>query len=366
MIQALPMNIDKESNKLSQEKWAIVTLSKDGVTLAENLVNYLDDKEVDIYTKEKYSKEFTKLIETDIHGFMGKIMAEYQIICCIMATGIVVRAIAPYLEHKSDDPGILVMDTRGDYVISLLSGHLGGANEAARLIAKRFGSQAVITTGTDVKGTMAVDVLAEKINCTIDNFTEAKDVTALILNEEPVGILNKEAIDLEGIVLPSNIRVLENASEIETCSGIIYTSIKEDGSFDDIPSVKLVPKKIILGIGCRRNTSGKRIIEAIEKTLEKLDINKKGIKILATIGLKEDEPGIDEALEYFKGKKVIVPDAMVQMVQSRFEASDFVYKTTGLYAVSEPCGYIASGFGTCLLEKQKLDGITLSVWYEEN
>jgi len=97
-----------------------------------------------------------------------------------------------------------------------------------------------------------------------------------------------------------------------------------------------------------------------------IELNEKGIKSLATIGLKADEPGIQEACDFFKAKKVVVPNQMVQMVQSRFEASDFVFITTGLYAVSEPCGFIASGFGKCLLTKQKLDGITLSVWLDEN
>ncbi|MCG2729867.1 MAG: cobalamin biosynthesis protein, partial [Acetobacterium sp.] len=73
-----------------------------------------------------------------------------------------------------------------------------------------------------------------------------------------------------------------------------------------------------------------------------------------------------EACTFFKAKKIIIPDEMVQMVQSRFESSEFVFKTTGLYAVSEPCGFVASGFGKCLLEKQKLGGITLSVWLDEN
>lgn len=367
MIPALPTNTVKGLNKtVKTEKWAIVTLSKDGMVLANRLAKHLDDRECQIYTKEKYANETTKIITTDITTFMGSIIGEYQIICCIMATGIVVRAIAPHLAHKSSDPGILVMDTNGEFVISLLSGHLGGANDAARLVAKRLSAQAVITTGTDVKGTMAVDVLAQKIHCTIDNFTDAKDVTALILNGDPIALVNSENCDLDAVVLPQNIKTVVDLTTINQYAGAIITTLDTQKIDLPIPSVKLVPKKLVLGVGCRRDTPGERIIQAITETLAALNLNKKGIKSLATIGLKADEPGIIEACSFFAAKKVIIPNEMVQMVQSRFEASDFVFKTTGLYAVSEPCGFVASGFGKCLLEKQKLGGITLSVWRDEN
>lgn len=351
---------------MTRQKWAIVTLSGDGVDLAENLAKKLDDRDTHIYTMAKYAKETTKIIDTDITTFMGKVMEDYDICCCIMATGIVVRAIAPYLGHKSTDPGILVMDTRGNYVISLLSGHLGGANDAARLIAKRTDARAVITTGTDVKGTMAVDVLAEKIHCVIDDFTDAKDITALILNGEAIGLMNDENCDFEGVFLPGNIEFITDKSDVKKYAGVIITSLDTQKLPLEIPAVKLVPQKLVLGVGCRRDTPGEKIILAVQSTLASLKLSDKGIKSFATIGLKADEPGIQEACDYFKAEKVIVPDEMVQRVQSRFEPSDFVYQTIGLYAVSEPCGYIASGFGKCLLEKQKLNGITLSVWLDEN
>jgi cobalt-precorrin 5A hydrolase len=246
---------------------------------------------------------------------------------------------------------------------------LGGANDAARLVAKRLGAQAVITTGTDVKGTMAVDVLAQKINCTIDDFTDAKDVTALILNGDPIALVNQENCDLDAVILPKNIEVVADLTDLNNLNkyrGVIMTTLDTKKTDRSIPSVKLVPRKLVLGVGCRRDTPGERIIQAIQETLASLNLNEKGIKSLATIGLKADEPGIIEACTFFKAKKIIIPNEMVQMVQSRFEASEFVFKTTGLYAVSEPCGFVASGFGKCLLEKQKLGGITLSVWLDEN
>lgn len=348
------------------EKWAIITLSQDGVTTARRLLKRFSDREVSIFTKEKYAGENELLIETDIATFFGKIMQEYSVIVAIMATGIVVRAVAPYLVHKSKDPAIIVMDTKGDFAISLLSGHLGGANDYARLIEERFGAQAVITTGTDVKGTMAVDILAEKINCQIADFTAAKDITAQILNGEKIGILSEDQIDLKGIELPHNIVLCPDPEKMGDLQGLIRISSQLAERDYGLPQVRLAPKNIIIGIGCRRNVPGAKILTKIEETFLAEGLDLKSIKLLATVSLKADEAGITEACQVLKAKKVIIPDEMVKMVQNRFAGSDFVFKTTGMYAVSEPCGYIASGFGQCLIEKKKLDGITLSVWRENN
>ncbi|WKY44122.1 cobalt-precorrin 5A hydrolase [Eubacteriaceae bacterium ES2] len=346
------------------EKWAIITLSQDGVTTARRLSKRLDDREVSIFTKEKYAGDQEKLIKSDISTFFGEIIKEFPVIIAIMATGIVVRAVAPYLVHKSKDPAILVMDTKGEFVISLLSGHLGGANDCARIIEKRFGSKAVITTGTDVKGTMAVDVLAEKINCQIADFTAAKDITAQILNGEKIGILSEDQINLTGIDLPYNIVICPDPEQMSDLQGLIRISSQLKERDYGLPQVRLVPKNIVIGIGCRRNVPGAKILAKIEETFLSVGLDLRSIKLLATVTLKADEAGITEACQVLKAKKVIIPDEMVKMVQNRFEGSDFVFQTTGMYAVSEPCGYIASGFGECLIEKKKLDGITLSVWRE--
>lgn len=313
---------------------------------------------------EKYAAPGTQLIRGKIDEFFGTLMADYDTILCIMATGIVVRSIAPHLGHKSKDPGILVMDPDGKYVISLLSGHLGHANENTVYLAKRMNAQPVITTGTDVKGSMAVDVLAEKLGCTIADFTAAKDVTALILDDEPIALVGGEHCDTTGLVLPQNLVFSEKQEALSgDYSGCVVISADDPLKWPSgKPVVQIVPKKIVIGIGCRRNTEAERIEEAVRQALAALALHPLSVKAFATIGLKADEKGIHAACKTFDAELKVVPDDFVKMVQNRFEGSDFVFKTTGLYAVSEPCGYVASGFGECLLEKQKCGGITLSIW----
>lgn len=133
-----------------------------------------------------------------------------------------------------------MLDTKGEYVISLLSGHLGGANEAARLLADAW--QQAVMVGTDVKGSMAVDVLAEKLNCVIADFGDAKDVTALILNNEPVALLNQENCELDGVVLPRNLELVKTADELAKANhyaGVILTSLSSrKPEFYAMPAVR--------------------------------------------------------------------------------------------------------------------------------
>ncbi len=341
-----------------------MAVSRQGVRKALEIKEHIPEKAPDIFTMEKYAAPGTQLIRGKIGEFFGTLMADYDTILCIMATGIVVRSIAPHLGHKSKDPGILVMDPDGKYVISLLSGHLGHANENTVYLAKRMNAQPVITTGTDVKGSMAVDVLAEKLGCTIADFTAAKDVTALILDDEPIALVGGEHCDTTGLVLPQNLVFSEKQEALSgDYSGCVVISADDPLKWPSgKPAVQIVPKKIVIGIGCRRNTEAERIEEAVRQALAVLALHPLSVKAFATIGLKADEKGIHVACKTFDAELKVVPDDFVKMVQNRFEGSDFVFKTTGLYAVSEPCGYVASGFGECLLEKQKCGGITLSIW----
>ena len=348
------------------ETWAVAAVSRDATALAIRTKNALEGYSVTVYTLEKYSQKGTEIIEGSMTDFFGQIMEEYDVILCIMATGIVVRSIAPYLGHKSTDPAILVMDAKGKFVISLLSGHLGGANDAAVLLSRRMDATPVITTGTDVKGSMAVDVLAEKIKCAIADFTDAKDVTAAILDDEKVSIEDRIGLNFTGIVLPDNILLLDQPGADETKWRILIDDAMNPEMEDGIHYVQLVPKTLIVGIGCKRNTSGEHIIEEMETLLEKKNQHPSSVRFFATIGLKADEAGIQKAVEKFGAELKVVSDEFVKMVQSHFEGSDFVEKTIGLRAVSEPCGYVASGFGECVQPKVKCGGLTLSFWKSKN
>ena len=170
-----------------------------------------------------WSSDQSRPTGSNFNEFISKIFHEYDILVFIMASGIVVRSIANLIINKTQDPGILVMDEKGKYVISLLSGHLGGANDAARLLSEKIGSEPVITTASDVIGSMAVDNLAMLLGCEIDNMSTAKEITSNIVNGYKIGIFTEIPINFP---IPDNIKKINNLEEIDEYSGIIIVSNK--------------------------------------------------------------------------------------------------------------------------------------------
>ena len=143
---------------------AVLAVSSQGAALSRRVLDALDG-DTDIYVNEKYmgaapdgAKPYRRLAE-----YVGEIFHRYDALIFIAAAGIAVRMIAPNLMGKLEDPAVLVMDERGRHVISLLSGHIGGANLLAQQLAKSLGGEAVITTATDVEGKLAPDAVAASL-----------------------------------------------------------------------------------------------------------------------------------------------------------------------------------------------------------
>lgn len=337
-------------------KWGVITLTKGALYKAKEIKKHI--KDIDIYTLPKWNDDECKYINKKLEEFVGEIFSNYDVLLFIMASGIVVRVIAKYIKDKTIDPAILVMDEKGKHVISLLSGHLGGANDAAIFISKKVGAEPVITTASDVKESIAVDTLAMKLDLNIENLKDAKDITAMIVNDENVGILTDIEIDFK---LPNNITLINKIDE--KLNGLIYISNKN--SDFKIPYVHLIPKNIVIGIGCKKDMPRERIIESINQTLCKLNINHKSLKMICTVDVKANEKGIIESSEFFNVPTKIVNRDEIKEVENMFDTSDFVKKSIGVGAVCEPCGYIGSNKGICLIKKTSFNGITLSVWEEK-
>jgi len=338
-------------------KWAVLTLTKGGLEQAKRIKNIID--EVDIYTLPKWKESQTLEIDDRLEDFVGSIFNQYSALVFIMATGIVVRTIAKHIKHKSIDPAILVMDEKGEFIISLLSGHLGGANDAARFLGEKIGAKPVITTASDVNDSMAVDTIAMKLNCSLDGFDEAKNITALIVNKEAVGIKSDIPIPF---TLPENI--IEIMDDYKDIKGVIYiTNKKGFSSFS--PKVQIVPKNIVVGIGCRKGIQKDHIIEAVNKFLDINNIHPKSIKHFATVDVKQNEQGIIETSKYFNVPLMIISREQIMKVEKSFETSDFVRKTIGVGAVCEPCAYLSSSKGHFIMRKTSAQGVTVCL-LEEN
>ncbi len=329
---------------------AIISISKQGNQLASRLGNQIDHSSC--YTLAKWELEGFLPIEGKLGEFCETLFKKYDALVFIMASGIVVRSIAPWIKSKTSDPAVVVIDDRGQHVISLLSGHLGGANALTLKIAAAIKAHPVITTASDVNHLPSVDMLAKEHGLIIDSMKDATTITAMIVNrenvvlEDPYHIIGKDILpdqhgDTSGSIIVSN-QLLINKTQ---------------------PFVKLIPQNIILGIGCKKDTGSFSLWEFIIENLKELNIDLQSIKAIASIAIKSEEKAILDAAQRFECITTFYSVEKLQEVDHLFEGSDFVKSTVGVGSVSTTSAYIAGNKnGRFLLEKKKKDGMTLSVF----
>ena len=276
--------------------------------------------------------------------------ADALIFCC--AAGIAVRAIAPYVCDKTKDPAVIVCDEHGKYVIPILSGHIGGANELARQIAEITGGQAVITTATDINGLFAVDVFAKKNNLKITDMHLAKEVSAALLRGEKVGFYSD--IPFEG-ELPKGL------TQDKAYLGIAVTA-RDISPYER--TLRLVPKRYAVGMGCKRGKSADELENFLLRTLKNCGISTDEIRAIASIDIKADEQGLIELAKRLNVPFITYSADELNSVEGDFSESAFVESTTGTSCVCERAAALASG-GIPVICKTAEDGKTLAVWEDE-
>ncbi|MEG0291139.1 MAG: cobalamin biosynthesis protein [Anaerovoracaceae bacterium] len=272
-----------------------------------------------------------------------------DLIVFVSATGIAVRTIAPYLVSKTVDPAVVVLDDKGDFVISLVSGHIGGGNDIARMIGEEMGSTPVITTSTDVNGKLAIDEWAVKNNMVIGDMAMAKKIAMFLLKGIKVGMVSQ--IDL-GDNMPKDL-LLNDQTDIG-----VNISWKRQNVFSR--ELKLIPKKIALGIGCKKDTDKTTIEKVVLAKLFEEDIDFRAIDRIGTIDIKKDEQGLIEFCRELDCEMITYTAKELEEAEGEFEPSDFVKSVTGTDNVCQRAATLVSNNGEILFEKFAKDGVTVS------
>lgn len=334
-------------------KLAILSVSRQGFALSKNLLEGYPQAAV--YTSGPWREAGARAIEPDLKTLTGQLFSEMDALIFIMASGIAVRMVAPYLKGKDTDPAVIVMDDQGRWVIPLLSGHLGGANALAQEIAERIHAQPVITTATDGKGLTAVDMLALGHNWTITSLDAAKKATAALLEGETIRVCSWRPLTVE---LPDGYEQTNDPDENYRGWKIIVTPYTHQPAEKE---VWLIPRCITLGMGCRKDAGYEAVLSLVALGLEETGLDSRAVSHIATIDLKAAEPSLIRLSKELEAPLVTFSAEALSQIALQFPQSEFVKKTTGVGAVSEPAGYLASG-GRCLLPKRAADGVTLSIW----
>lgn len=344
---------------------AVFTLTKNGVDIGKRILDLYED--ATLYTLQKFSDESTVVYEDGFEATVSKCFEKCDTLVFICATGIVVRSIAPYLKSKKTDPAVIVLDDNGKNVISLLSGHIGGANEETLRIAALLEANPVITTASDVNSKPSVDMIAKYNDLKLIDFEGAKYITAQMVANDDVALIN--GAGFKSVKAIGNLEVLNGFEMLDTDKhrGVIY--ISNDENIDkhdnlDIPSVQIYPVNLVIGIGCKRGTEKDHIIEMIITALKGLNKSIHSVKHVATVDVKADEVGLLDACEELGLDLKIVSRESIMEIEDKYEGSDFVKESVGVRAVSEPCCELTAKDGQFILHKLKYSGATISVWEE--
>ncbi|MDQ0216915.1 cobalt-precorrin 5A hydrolase [Peribacillus cavernae] len=351
--------------------YAIVAITKHGVELSRKLHTVFTNS--DLYYMSKFEKgdeehRQVQLFSGSVRMLLPALFKQYKGIILIISLGAVVRMIAPILKDKKTDPGIVVIDDKGENVISVLSGHLGGANELTKEVAAALDAKAIITTASDVQKTIPVDLFGSRFGWVWDSAEKLTPVSASVVNEEHVAIVQESGEQnwwTYEIPLPEQIVVypsIDGALQAKPKAALVVTHRQLSQTENRILENGIVyrPKVIAIGIGCNRGTSAAEIEQVIVETVAELKFSLKSVKAICTISIKKDEIGLLEVVQKYGWEFVYYEPK--ELNQAKIEApSDTVYKYTGAYGVSEPAVRIYTGAEQLELVKKKSGNVTISV-----
>lgn len=372
-------------------KLAIISFTENGIKLSQTVAKSLSGRKVTLYTKcSRYTAEDLKVqrVKESLQVWTAQRMEEGDALLFIGACGIAVRAIAPNLTDKLHDVPVLVMDEEGQYVIPILSGHVGGANELARELADLIDARPVITTATDVQKKFAVDLFAKRNHLEIMNKDGIAKVSAKALAGRQLTIaVRAQNIECyhpkfcevrEEDFTEAENQLLQEASmhkhDWEVCGVepplrlVPYVKNQQiDIVVSETPDNKnaliwLRPKRYVVGMGCRKNKDTEELLDFYMKTLEKAMVEPGEVYALASIDKKRDEPGLLAISERMRIPFFTYTAEELNRVGACVHSSEFVKAQVGVDNVCERAALAGcEANGTLIYEKQAFDGMTIAI-----
>ena len=345
---------------------AVIAITGGGARLAQQLSERMAGLE--LYVSSRYAGQGTRDCRSfepaELKPLIASLWKRYDGLVLIMATGIVVRMIAELLESKQTDPAIVVMDDAGTFSISLLSGHLGGANELAECCALASGGQPVITTATDSNDLPSFDMLAKEQGWVIDDISRVKLLNRLLLDDEEIAAVDPTG--LSRIWLNGRGRVTFYATFAEAADSrargilLVTTAIIPEQA---IPENVLIlrPRNLVLGIGCNRGTPADEIADFVTLHLTQISLSPKSVCCIASVAAKRDEAGLVAYAERLGVPLRCFENEELNRVVFPSPPSEYAMAAVGVAGVAEPAAILASGRGRLLLEKVKSPNVTLAV-----
>ncbi len=324
---------------------AIISFTGNGRELSARIAAEMSD--VTRFCFHRHTDDDAVLF-TELSVLMNDISGKYEALIFIGSVGIAVRAMAPHIISKTADPAVVSVDDSGKFAVSVLSGHLGGANELARKVAEILGAEPVITTATDSHGLVSPDMFAKNNGLVICDMDAAKAVAAALVNGSRAGFR---------CAYPHSLIPFELTGGADCKVGICVSEDPEDKPFET--TLNLLPKNLTVGIGCRKGTSANEITAHVMNVFAENCLDIRRLAGAATIDIKGEEPGLLKFCERFGLPLKTFTTEELMKAPGEFSHSDFVERTTGSDNVCERAAVCAGG--TLKVRKTAGNGVTAAV-----
>lgn len=337
----------------------LICFTSNGFNICNKLVEEFNKSNIKCigYSNIKYIKSESKILplERNVYEWTESFFKKGNTLIFICAIGIAVRSISKFIENKKKDPAVLVIDEKGKFIIPILSGHIGGANQVAYDISNIMNITPVITTATDINDIFSVDVWAVKNNMYILNESEIKNISSALLDNKSVGLYSEFSYthDMPDN-FPKGLQIDENLIQ-----GICISYFTNRKPFKH--TLYLIPKCINIGMGCKKDSSIKAVEYLFINTLEEYNISIYAVNKLCTIDIKKNEKAFNYisnkyniSFEYYSKEQLL-------SVPGQFTSSKFVESVTGVDNICER----ASAFGEkgkIICNKKSHNGVTISLF----
>jgi cobalt-precorrin 5A hydrolase/precorrin-3B C17-methyltransferase len=357
MTGILNVTIDNPTKK----DIAIVAITRKGVALGRRLSQLLPHSQLHLPEKFAVSpKSGEHPFSSPTKEVVREVFSRYRYLVLVMAVGIAVRLVATELRDKHKDPGVVVVDDSGSFSVSLLSGHVGGANQLARKIASLIGAQPVITTASEVSQTIAVDLLGREFGWELEDNRSVTAVSAVLVNGESVGIYQDAGERNwwpKTKPLPDNVRIfntIEALTRSNSQAGLIVTDRilgNEHRALLPRHTVTYRPRSLVIGIGCNRGTQCAEIEEAVSRVFSEHGLSIKSIRNIATITLKKNEAGLLEFARKYRLPVEYFDKEALCKVKPPSSPSAAALRHVGTPAVCESAALLSSDNSSLIIPK---------------
>jgi cobalt-precorrin 5A hydrolase len=342
---------------------AICAITARGAALARRLGTLLPEAE--IWLPERFrADDHCRYSAVGMASLLPQLFRRGHRLICIMATGIVVRSLAPQLRGKAVDPAVVVLDEAGQFVISLLAGPLGGANALARQVATLLEATPVITTATDVNGLCAWDEAARRAGLAVEPLERIRTLNSLLLQGERIALVDHERLIAEEFVATPGVYLAPNFSAANRAgaAGRVFVTERRIPQLEQQEDLLLLrPRRLVLGLGCNRHTSREEIAQAVEETLSSAWLARLAVGRIATIADKGDEAGLLAFAAALGLPLTTYSREELNRVRGPSPPSAPAFAAVGAYGVCEPAALLAAAGGPLLIPKQKRGQVTVAV-----